>query len=156
MRTGLMKGKCISYLFRSNYFLHLRKYSWTEAAQWCEVGPWYEWGDQAQGGHLVEIRTVEQMQYITALLRYMDDGGTRKYWTGATDANREGQWYWSNSLTEVGPFVWWSEFPQYNKYGNCGMVKYCGKGCPDNYKMWDYYCSSLYYPLCQVGLFQFH
>ena len=32
--------------------------------------------------------------------------GTRYYWGGATDWNREGQWYWAHSLLPVGSFIW--------------------------------------------------
>ena len=43
------------------------------------------------------------------------------FWSGATDAGREGKWGWQDSMTPVGDFFGWSEE---DTFTNCMVFNY--------------------------------
>ena len=143
-------------------------YSWEEgrtassyesAASTCAQGPNGEFCPicGTGSGHLLEILTVEQHEYIIALLA--DHDYTVQFYTAATDLNREGAWYWSHSLVDVEDFVWQGGWPQYQQYSFFGTLnKPCWDSCPGS--EWtlrdvpEYWNSGTgFYPFCQVSKF---
>ena len=107
-------------------------------------------------GHLLEILTVEQHQYIINLLNMVEHNNTMHFYTAATDMNREGDWYWSHSLVDVEDFVWHGGWPQYHQFSTFGTLnKPCSgilPGCewtlrdvPENWNG-----GTRFYPICQV------
>merc|ERR1719402_123804 len=73
-------------------------YSWSDAASYC-------WSQDKS--HLVEIFSIGQQEFLVGIAQVLEMvQGPKSWWIGATDANREGQWYWSHSLEEVGYSDW--------------------------------------------------
>merc|ERR1711893_230455 len=102
----------------------------------------------SMSAHLVEIQNESQMDDIIVALRVLEGiTGPRKYWVGGTDLNREGQWFWLNSLSPVGSFVWHANEPDGGLSQNCmGFAPELG------YKCADLFCNDIYiyiYPICQ-------
>ena len=96
--------------------------------------------------HLVEILTESQIDYMVMELQLLESFlGPRTYLGGGTDWNREGQWYWANSLIPIESFVWDKGEPNHGTEEN-----YLGF-----YAELGYYCADLgntrtdYYPICQ-------
>ena len=70
--------------------------------------------------------------------------GDKHYWLGATDLNREGQWYWTASLSDVGEFVWLIGEPGIDFDLNCMYLNF------GNFKVYDNHCTATnMYPVCQ-------
>ena len=79
-----------------------------------QEGKTHDWAAmvcQDLGGHLVEIHSLPQLEFLRSELKSLEaDIGPHDWWTGGSDAGREGQWYWQTSLTPVDSFVWyWPE-----------------------------------------------
>ena len=77
--------------------------SYLQALQWCAEGPNQEL--YPAYGHLLEILTPEQHQYIGEALNMLEDGSSKQFYTAATDMNSETRWYWSHSKAVVGAFL---------------------------------------------------
>merc|ERR1712126_473142 len=107
--------------------------SWFDASTYC-----YD-----HNSYLLEIQTVDQLDFIrmalTVLETEIDNDSNRYWWTGGMDLNREGLWYWSHTLTEVGEFVWHQNEPD----GGIAQNFMCLDSTPDR----EYYaadCCMLY------------
>ena len=57
-------------------------------------------------GHLLEILTPEQYQYIDETLNMLEDGSNKQFYTAATDINSEGEWFWSHTKAVVEEYLW--------------------------------------------------
>merc|ERR1711879_300659 len=70
---------------------------------------------------LVEIQSEMQMGFLQMELNVIAnaEGANHHWWTAGTDLEREGQWYWATTLTEVGDFVWRSGEPNNGITYNC-------------------------------------
>ena len=95
-----------------------------DAGAWC----------QDNGGYLVEILTEPQLDFIVMELQVFEvHQGSQYWWTGGSDTNREGKWYWQHTLQDVGEFVWAEGFPAYGTENNylClpGDQGYLGYDC---------------------------
>ena len=132
--------------------------SYLSAVTSCTQGPYGEFCPicGTGTGHLVEILTLEQHQYIKNTLNMMENGNTKQFYTAATDMNSEGVWYWSHSRLDVEEFVWQAGWPQYQQYSMYGTLhKPCPDTCPeyewtlrDVPEYWN--GGSGFYPFCQV------
>ena len=79
--------------------LHHSELNWTASNQFCED----------QESHLIEIRTMQQMQFIVSILseKKNDPDPVAGWWTGATDVDNEGTWSWTvNKNQTVGQYIW--------------------------------------------------
>ena len=64
--------------FELQHFYH--KKSWSEAEEFC----------QRKGGHLASIVSQKEQEELVGLL------GSRYFWLGGSDAEKEGQWTWTD------------------------------------------------------------
>eukprot|EP00091_Calanus_sinicus_P015047 TRINITY_DN32926_c0_g1_i1.p1 TRINITY_DN32926_c0_g1~~TRINITY_DN32926_c0_g1_i1.p1 ORF type:complete len:203 (-),score=49.59 TRINITY_DN32926_c0_g1_i1:56-631(-) len=131
--------------------------SYASAVSSCAQGPYGEFCPSCGtgAGHLLEILTVEQHQYVVDLLNTAEFDTTVQFYTAATDMNREGQWYWSHSLVDVEDFVWQGGWPQYQQYSTFGTLN---KPCPDTCPGYEWTMRDVpeywnggtgFYPFCQ-------
>lgn len=70
------------------FFIQYEMLTWPEAEIYCR---------DVEGGHLASIRTLKENKYIEMklrLLRYYY--GYSKWWIGASDVNKEGQFNWTD------------------------------------------------------------
>ena len=70
------------------YFESTEKFTWDQAAAYCQT---------MQNATLVEIYSEEQFDFV----QMMTDGLYDTWWTGGTDAGREGDWVWIRSLQSL-------------------------------------------------------
>ena len=99
-----------------------------------------------KSAHLVEVLTQDQMDFFVMELEFLEThDGARNYWSGGTDWNREGQWYWANSLLPVEDFVWHTGQPDGGLNGGNYLDFYSGF----NYFGSDYPGTGNFYPICQ-------
>lgn len=65
------------------YYIYEDVLTWEEAKKYCE----------SKGGHLVTITSKEEQEFIE---KYINDKGYGKvrFWIGATDKEKEGEWKW--------------------------------------------------------------
>merc|ERR1719309_153180 len=120
----------------------LEAMNWGDAAEAC-------WLDQ--GAHLVEIKTEVQHTIVTTMAKVLDPD-MESWWMGATDLNREGEWYWANTLEPLSYTKWDQATGQpdnadYYNYENCGSIR---KKYDYNWNDWN--CNNQYYFICQVFL----
>merc|ERR1712126_80738 len=128
--TGLFGGTMGCLLFNSS-----TTYTWEEAIQFC-----YE-----QGGELVEIRQVQEMEdLISFLLTLENHESAHSWWTAGTDAGREGRWIWPSSFSNVESYIWGAGEPAGGVKQNCLCLFH-----PDSYKGHDAECANSYMPICQ-------
>ena len=132
--------------------------SYASAVSSCAQGPYGEFCPSCGtgAGHLLEILTVEQHQYVIDLLNNDLLDNTMQFYTAATDMNREGEWYWSHSLVDVEDFVWQGGWPQYQQYSTFGTLN---KPCPDTCPGYEWTMRDVpeywnggnsFYPFCQL------
>ena len=103
-----------------------------------------------RNGHLVEILSSEQMNFVVDQMKLQQDGVNQTYWWGgATDEAKEGRWTWTGAGVEVQNFVWGEAQPDISTGRNllCFDSKYnfLGNDCRDN----DDDLKSTTYPICQ-------
>ena len=97
---------------------------------------------------------VESSSELAALASYLVSAGVevedKHWWTGGRDADTEGDWVWSSSLTRVGEFLWSPGQPDGGQQQNCLYLNphYGYTGRDDN-------CHIRKQPLCQ-GRSNFH
>merc|ERR1711970_1383583 len=98
--------------------------SYLHALQWCTEGPNLELLSSLYPGygHLLEILTPEQHQYISEALNMLENGSSKQFYTAATDMNSETNWYWSHSKAVVEKFLWEPGWPQYGPYSFYGTI----------------------------------
>merc|ERR1712080_563801 len=73
-------------------------FTWNEAVSFC-------WSQHES--HLVEIFSAEQQEFVSERAELLEmEGGAKQWWIGASDSNREGNWYWTHALREVGYSAW--------------------------------------------------
>ena len=90
---------------------------------------------------LIEVYSEEQMLQLDVIL---DHEGSIAYWMGGTDMFHEGSWIWGNSGLPVQEFIWDINRPYNDSTKNCLLwdgTYDCGH---------DWYCTSEFYPLCQI------
>merc|ERR1712215_305532 len=87
--TGLFGGTMGCLLFNSS-----TTYTWDKANEYC----------YKEGGELVEIRHVEEMEFVISYLQQLE--AKHDWWTAGTDAGREGRWIWPSSWSAVEGYVW--------------------------------------------------
>merc|ERR1712179_13670 len=130
--TTLFGGTMGCLLFDSS-----NSYTWDKANQFC----------YSQGGELVEIRHLQEMEFVISYLKMLETHETAySWWTAGTDAGREGRWVWPSSLATVESYVWYAGEP------NSGVAYNCLKlysPSPYSYKGLDYDCASALKPICQ-------
>merc|ERR1712002_575513 len=107
-------------------------YTWDKANEFC----------YSQGGELVEIRYMEEMQFLISYLQQAET--THDWWTAGTDAGREGRWIWPSSLSTVESYVWYSSQPNGGAASNCLRLYHSF-----SYKGADDPCANSYMPICQ-------
>ena len=96
--------------------------------------------------HLVEVLTQDQMDFLIMELEFLETtDGARSYWSGGADWNREGQWYWANSLLPVEDFVWHTGQPD----GGLNDGNYLDFYSGFNYFGSDHPGTGNFYPICQ-------
>ena len=79
------------------------------ASAWC----------QNNGGYLVEILNESQMDFLIMQLNFVEVyEGSKLWWTGGSDNNREGNWYWQHTLQDVENFVWDEGRPGQDTFDN--------------------------------------
>ncbi|XP_060596148.1 C-type mannose receptor 2-like [Ruditapes philippinarum] len=85
--------------------------TWQEGKTYCE----------GLGGHLADIKTDIEMEYITTLFGpYLDAW----VWLGADDIAEEGKWVWSDgTAVDDGYIVWATGQPSINNAENCLITK---------------------------------
>merc|ERR1711953_126638 len=94
------------------YFNSTAAVSWEDASRLCQ--------DPDNNASLVEIWSELQLDFIRSELMFLQDNGVNNdWWTGGSDQGREGHWYWSGSLANVGDFVWQSGEPNSGTNNNC-------------------------------------
>ena len=95
--------------------------------------------------HLIEVHTQNQMEFLIMEFQLLETlVGPRSYWGGGTDWNREGQWYWGNSLLPVEDFVWANSEPNSGSKYN---YLYFFSGF--YYHAADAGVNNKFYPICQ-------
>merc|ERR550519_406365 len=98
------------------------KFNTTNPMTWYDANTYCQ---KVENGILVEIQTAEQFEFLIIQAELVDGlVGGHHYWTGATDQGREDQWYWVNSLTPVGDFMWHSGEPGSGHEYNCMVLWY--------------------------------
>merc|ERR1719481_500510 len=125
--TGLFGGTMGCLLFNSS-----TTYTWDKANEYC----------YKQGGELVEIRHMEEMEFVISYLQQLE----KKYdwWTAGIDGGREGRWIWPSSWSTVESYVWYGGQPNGGAGSNCLMLQDAY-----SYKGDDYPCTSSNRPICQ-------
>merc|ERR1711962_582368 len=110
-------------------------YTWDNAYEYC----------YKQGGKLVEIRSAQQMEFLTNSLKQLETYGTKHHWwTAGTDFGHEGRWIWSSSLSNVDSYVWHSGDPNGGMTQNCLLLD-----SGFSYKGNDWDCAKSYMPICR-------
>merc|ERR1711962_269479 len=125
--TGLFGGTMGCLLFDST-----TTYTWDKANEFC----------YNQGGELVEIRHVEEMDFVISYLQQLET--KYDWWTAGIDAGREGRWIWPSSWSTVDSYVWAAGQPNGGADSNCLLLR-----DSYSYKGSDYNCASSYRPICQ-------
>ena len=112
-----------------------KSYSWIDANNFCN----------SLNASLVEIKTMEQLEFLIMELEvFADNGPNHNWWTSATDFGITGRWYWAQSLTPVEEEVWANGHPNEPTY-NC-MILETG----NHFMGYDYPCANAQYPICQA------
>ena len=111
--------------------------SWSQSEQSCY---------QTHNSHLVEIYTQFQQDFLTMMALVFEEtsGSKRNWWIGLTDAGREGNWYWSNSLKPVNFTAWYGNEPNGGITQNYAAMHYAFA-----YKWVDATETYKCYPICQ-------
>ena len=126
--------------------------SYLQALQWCAEGPNLEL--YPAYGHLLEILTPEQHQYIGEALNMLEDWSSKQFYTAATDMNSETKWYWSHSKAVVEKFLWEPGWPNYGPYSFYGTIHRADDPSSNMWTLRDvpeyWNTGSGYYALCQV------
>merc|ERR1712001_765719 len=93
---------------------------------------------------LVEVLTVEQMDFLTSALRIIEATiGEVGWWAGATDLGVEDHWFWLRSKQTVGEYVF-SSFSGQSIGSNClQLLSNMG------YKGYSQKCDGPSFPICQ-------
>merc|ERR1711953_187801 len=119
-------------------FNSTEKLSFFQASQYCK--PQYIGNTSA----LVEVLTVEQMDFLTAALRIIEATiGEAGWWAGATDLGVEDDWFWLRSKQTVGEYVF-SSFSGSSITSNCLQLLF-----NMGYKGYSQRCENLSFPICQ-------
>jgi len=84
--------------------------TWSEASSWCR----YE-----QKGRLLEVFSPEQLDFVSMECAAIAHGSDIHFWVGALGLGEVGRWYWIESLSEVGEFVWGTGAPHSVYPENC-------------------------------------
>merc|ERR1712126_267670 len=73
-------------------------YTWDKAIEFCY---------SQEEGKLVEIRGVQEMEFVMSYLLTLETHETAyNWWTAGSDAGREGKWIWPSSLSPVESYLW--------------------------------------------------
>merc|ERR1711915_178885 len=112
------------------------KMTWLAANEYC----------QKEDARLVEVETEAQFDFLKMELDFVDNQVSRHYWwTSGTDIGREGNWYWTGTLTSVGSFVWSADQPNEGVGGDCLYLIHS-----DGYLAGDSACSKSRNAICQI------
>merc|ERR1711915_117895 len=110
--------------------------SWEKASDLCQ---------SQENARLVEVETQEQFDFLMMELEVIDNQDTKHdWWTAGTDIGREGDWYWTGSLSSVNDFAWYGSEPNSGSGYNCLLLF-----ASYSYAAVDYPCSNSKYPICQ-------
>merc|ERR1711973_818796 len=91
-----------SYMDLGCIFLANRGFSWADADNYC----------QENSSALLEVHSETHMDFIRSELFVLENFvGDHVWWTGGSDVGREGQWYWTHTLKDIGEFVWKEDYP---------------------------------------------
>merc|ERR1719348_1084082 len=91
-----------SYMDLGCIFFANRGFSWADADNYC----------QENSSALLEVYSQTHMDFIRSELFVLENFvGEHVWWTGGSDVGREGQWYWTHTLTDIGDFVWKEDYP---------------------------------------------
>ncbi|XP_053302118.1 lactose-binding lectin l-2 [Pleuronectes platessa] len=131
----LQRGNCPMFWFSFNnrcYKYVATEQSWADAEFHCV----------SQGTNLVSIHSLEEENFITALIKNFDlnEGIT---WNGLNDLYKEGSWIWSDGCAVK--FTFWStgQPDNYLEMENCGHNNFSTE------KKWnDIPCSNIYPSVC--------
>ena len=55
---------------------------------------------------MVVIKTMEQMEFLDAVLTENPMAGNKNSWLGAVDTGRDGTWRWIHTLEDVEDWIW--------------------------------------------------
>ena len=55
---------------------------------------------------MVVIKTMEQMEFLDAVLTENPMAGNKNPWLGAVDTGRDGTWRWIHTLEDVEEWIW--------------------------------------------------
>ena len=55
---------------------------------------------------MVEIKTMEQMEFLDAVLTENPMAGNKNTWLGAVDTGHDGTWKWKHTFEEVEDWIW--------------------------------------------------
>ena len=112
------------------YFEPTERFSWDAAAAYCQT---------VQNASLLEIYTEEQFAFVQLNLEMLEG----HWWTGGTDAGREGEWIWIRSL-QVLPDLWFADGES-----DGGTERNCMYLYPSNGGFYGGPCSTSFKPICQ-------
>merc|ERR1711973_558396 len=91
-----------SYMDLGCIFFANRGFSWADADNYC----------QENSSALLEVHSETLMDFIRSELFVLENFvGDHVWWTGGSDVGREGQWYWTHTLKDIGEFVWKEDYP---------------------------------------------
>jgi len=91
-----------SYMDLGCIFFANRGFSWADADNYC----------QENSSALLEVYSQTHMDFIRSELFVLENFvGDHVWWTGGSDVGREGQWYWTHTLKDIGEFVWKEDYP---------------------------------------------
>merc|ERR1712241_434424 len=119
-------------------FNSTERVSWMEASQYCK--------SQYIGNTstLVEVLTVEQMDFLTSALKIIEATiGEAGWWAGATGIGVEDDWFWLRSKQTVGEYVF-SSFSGSSISSNCLQLLF-----NMGYKGYSQVCDRPSFPICQ-------
>merc|ERR1719187_1730573 len=81
-----------SYMDLGCIFFANRGFSWADADNYC----------QENSSALIEVYSQTHMDFIRSELFVLENFvGEHVWWTGGSDVGREGQWYWTHTLTDI-------------------------------------------------------
>merc|ERR1719158_468370 len=110
-------------------------YTWDKANQFC----------YNEGGLLLEIRKVQEMEFVISYLQTLETHESKHdWWTAGTDVGREGRWIWPSTLATVESYVWSAGEPNSGVAANCLRLDYSY-----SYKGIDSDCAASLMPICQ-------
>lgn len=147
LKTKLNAKKCAvgwQYFDGSCYYLSTDEMNWTESRDACVN----------MGGHLVIIKSTEEMNFLTDVGQN-DTAWETRFWMGLIQEEQEGRWYWLDNETLSNTTFWFGNNPNDWKGDgrdgeDCGLVILRGTPSYPNRGWNDGGCHAILRRICEA------